>query len=57
MSIKQMDHLPIYLLFFFFAFIYEFFHLLFQTSPKIIHYAKKIYLDDHISEQNIFSEN
>ena len=56
MSIKQMDHLPIYFILFF-AFIYEFFYLLFQTSPKIIHYAKKIYLDDHISEQNIFSEN
>ena len=56
MSIKQMDHLPIYFILFF-AFIYEFFYLLFQTSPKIIHYAKKIYLDDRISEQNIFSEN
>ena len=54
MSIKQMGHLPIY------YFLLIFINLsisCFNQVRRLYITPKKIYLDYHISEKNIFGEN
>ena len=50
-----MDYLPIYL--FFLLLFMNFSISCFKEVRRLYITPKKIYLDDHISEQNILSEN